>query len=105
GDESTPLLFTDVMNCANVRVVQRRSRLSFALEPGKRSRVLRQFSWQKLQSDKAMQARVLGFVDHAHASAAEFLDDAVMRNVFDGDVEVLGGRAVVGWLSTELRGC
>ena len=35
---------------------------------------------QELQSDKAVQLYVLGFVDNAHATAAEFLDDAVVGN-------------------------
>jgi len=33
---------------------------------------------QKLESDKAIEARVLGFVDYAHATAANLFDNAVV---------------------------
>jgi hypothetical protein len=34
---------------------------------------------KKLESDKATERSVFGFVDHAHPAAAELFDDAVMR--------------------------
>ena len=43
-------------------------------------RVLRQILRQKFQRDKAAEPRVLRFLDHAHATAAKFFDDAVLRN-------------------------
>ena len=35
---------------------------------------------QKLQGDKTVESGVLGLVDHTHAAAAEFLDDAIVRD-------------------------
>ena len=35
---------------------------------------------QELQRDEAMQAGVLGLVDHTHPTAADFADDTVMRD-------------------------
>jgi hypothetical protein len=49
-------------------------------ETRQRLRIAPDFVGKKFQRDKAMQPRVFGFVDDAHPAAAEFLDDAVMRN-------------------------
>jgi hypothetical protein len=35
---------------------------------------------KKFQSDKAAQLRVFRFVDNAHSTATEFVDDAVVRD-------------------------
>jgi hypothetical protein len=35
---------------------------------------------QELEGDEAMQPGILGLVDHAHAAAAEFLDNAIVRD-------------------------
>jgi hypothetical protein len=49
------------------------------LESSQRLAIAGQFVGQELQRDEAMEPGVLGFVDHAHAAAAELLDDAVVR--------------------------
>jgi hypothetical protein len=40
---------------------------------------------KKLQCDKPAKFVVLGFVDHAHATAAQFLQDTIMRNCSPGN--------------------
>jgi hypothetical protein len=40
----------------------------------------RNFVRQELERDETVQSRVLSFVDHAHAAAAQFLDDPVVRD-------------------------
>ena len=80
GDEGLTVVFTDVVDGADVRVVERRCRLRLALETGERLRVLGYFLRQELQRDKSVQARVLGLVDHPHAAAARLLDDAVVQD-------------------------
>jgi hypothetical protein len=52
-------------------------------------RVARYFIREKLQRHEAMAARVLGFIDHAHATTPELPDDALMR---DGRVDHAGSR-------------
>jgi hypothetical protein len=79
GDESVALVLSDVINSADVGMVQGRCRLRLALEAGERLRVLRYFIGQKLQSDEAMETGVFGFVHHTHPATAELLDNAVMR--------------------------
>jgi hypothetical protein len=77
----------DVVDRANVRMIQRRRGLGFAPETLKRLPILRQILRKKLEGHKAAEAGVLGLVDDAHASAAEFFEDAVMR---DGLIEQEG---------------
>ncbi len=42
--------------------------------------VPRKIIGQELQGDETAKLGVLGFVDHAHAAATEFLDNAVVRD-------------------------
>ena len=50
---------------------------------------------QELQRDKAVQASIFGFVNHAHAAAAQLLEDAVVR---DGLVQQAAAlRAEIGY--------
>src|SRR5208283_5159793 len=79
-DERLTLFLPDFMNSADIGMVQGRSRLSLSLEAGQGLRIFGHIIGQKLEGDKAMQADVLGLVDDAHATTAEFLDDAVMRD-------------------------
>jgi hypothetical protein len=62
----------------NRKMVQGGGRAGFAAKSFQGLRVLRQILRQKLQSDEAAQHGVFRFVDHAHSTTAEFLDDAVM---------------------------
>jgi hypothetical protein len=70
-------------------MIQRGDCLGFALKAAEGLLVAGNFVGKKLQSDEAFQARVFGFVNNAHTSAAEIFDDAVM-----GDGEANQGRAV-----------
>ena len=80
GDERMALVLADVMNRANVRVIQGGGSLRFALETSQSLRVFGHFVGQKFQGDEAVQAGVFGFIDHSHAAAAELLDDPIMRD-------------------------
>ena len=75
GDEGFAVLLADVVNGADVGMVERGSGLRLALEAGQRLRIAGDFVGQELQGHEAVQARVLGFVDHTHAAAAEFFDE------------------------------
>jgi hypothetical protein len=61
-------------------MIQGGSGLGFAAEATERLRVFGDIVGQKFKRDKAVQARVLSLVNHAHASAPELLEDAVMGN-------------------------
>src|SRR5208283_1550241 len=78
GDECLSALLSNVINRADVGMVQSGCGLSFALKAGERLRVAGNVFRQELKGDKAMQACVLGLVDDTHSTAAQFLDDAVV---------------------------
>ena len=63
---------------------QRRHRLRLALEPRERGRILRQPFGQDLDRDVAIQLRVAGAVDLAHAARAERGNDFVRTELGTG---------------------
>ena len=78
GDEGAAVLLADVMNGADVGMIQGGRGSSLALEPAQRLPVASQVVRQELERHEATEPGVLRFVDHAHAAAAELLDDAVV---------------------------
>ena len=80
GDEGLPVLLANVIDGADVGVVQSGCGLGFALEAGEGLRVVGNSFGQELQRDEAMQAHVFSLVDHPHSATAEFLHDPVMRD-------------------------
>ena len=76
--ERFAILLANIVHGANIRMVQGRSRLRFQLKPRERLRIARHLRRQKLEGDKAMQPQVLGFIHHAHTSAAQLLHDSIM---------------------------
>ena len=72
--------FSNVMNRADVRMVQRRGRLRFALKTAHRLSVSREFRGEKLQGDSPTEAQILGAEHHTHAATAQTFDDAVPRD-------------------------
>ncbi len=77
-DERLPVVLADVVDRADVRMVQ--GRCSLTLKAGQRLGVLCNFGRKELQGDEAVQPRVLSLVHHPHATAAELLDDSVVRD-------------------------
>ena len=73
-------MLADFVNCADIGMVQGRSSLSLSLEAGQCLGVFGHFIGQKLQRDESVQGYVLCLVDDTHAAAAEFLENAVMRD-------------------------
>ena len=71
GDEGAAVLLADVVNRADVRVIQGGRGSGLALESIQRLRVASEFVGQELERDKAMEPRVLRLVDHAHPAAAQ----------------------------------
>ena len=80
GDERLAVVLADLVDRADVRMVQRRRGTRFAPEAFQRLRVAGHFLGQELQGHEAAKVGVLGLVDHTHPAAAELLDDAVMRD-------------------------
>src|ERR1700674_262249 len=80
GDERLPILLANVVNRADVGMVESRCGLGFTLKTGKSLGVFGYFIGQEFQGNEAVQPRVFGLVDYPHPTTAEFLDDAVVRN-------------------------
>ena len=71
------VLFADVVQRADVRVVQAGDGLRFALEALLHLGVVGEVRRQDLDRDRAVQPRVGGLVDLAHAAGAEGAGDFV----------------------------
>ena len=78
-------------------MVQRRCGLRFSLEACQGLPIHRHIVGEKLQRNKAAQARIFGFVHDTHPAAAKFLDDAVVGDgLADEGVGVRHGAAILG---------
>ena len=63
--------------------------MRFPLETGEHLKIFRDIIGEEFQGNKAMQAGVFGFIDHAHAAAAKPVHDVVVgKNLAD---ERVGG--------------
>ena len=80
GDESLSVMLADFVDCADVGMVQGRRSLSLSLKARQCLGILGHFIGEKLQRDESVQGYVLGLVNNTHASAAELLENAVMRD-------------------------
>ena len=78
GDKRAALKLTNVINRANVRMIQRRGRARFTPESFDRLSILRYIVRQEFQRDVSPKPRVLGLIHHAHATAAQFFQHSVM---------------------------
>ena len=79
-DVGLALLLTDIVNGADVGMVQGRGGLSFPLETSQGLRIARHLIWEELQGDEAVQAGVFGLIDDAHPPAPELPDNFVVRD-------------------------
>src|SRR5579864_9835183 len=77
-DESLPARLIDLVNSADIWVIEGRSGARFALKTLESLCVGGDVLGKELEGNEASQLDVLGLIDDTHASAAEFLDDAVM---------------------------
>ena len=82
GDEMLAVRFVDLVNRADVRMIERGGGKGFALESFAGCGIILHFRGQEFQRDVAPQLEVFGFVDHTHPAAAELRENPVMRNGF-----------------------
>jgi hypothetical protein len=71
---------TDVVDGANIRVIQCGGRLRLTLEAAKRLRITSHLVGQELEGNEAVEAGIFGLIDDAHTPAAELFDHAVVRD-------------------------
>ncbi len=84
GDEGFAVFLTDVVDGANVGVIEGGCGSCFTLKTGECLRIFCDGVGKKFERDETAQARVFAFVDDTHAATTEFLDDAVMGNSLAG---------------------
>ena len=70
----------DVVERADVRVVQRRGRPGLTLEPFERRRIGRELRRQKFDRDLTAEPRVLGAINDTHPALPDLVEDAVVRD-------------------------
>ena len=80
GDEGVAGIFADVVDGADVGVVQCGSGLGFAAEAGEGLGIFGDVVRKKLEGHEAVQAGVFRFVNDAHATAAKFFEDTIVGN-------------------------
>lgn len=88
GDEGFAVFLADVIDGADVGVIESGGGLGFALEARKSLGIAGDVVGEEFKGDETMKAGVFGFVDNAHAATADFIDDAV---VGDGLTDKRGG--------------
>ena len=82
GDESAAFVFADVVDGANVGMVEGGGGASFTLETLEGLTVVGESVGKEFQSDMAAEAEVFRFVDLTHAAGAEFAKNAIVRDGF-----------------------
>jgi hypothetical protein len=81
-DEGVAVGFVNLVNRADVGVVESGSGAGFSLESLKGLIVPHQVGWEKLDSNIPAQAEIHGAVDHSHATAAEMFLNPVVGDDF-----------------------
>ena len=79
-DEGLAVLLVDLVDGADVGMIQGRGGAGFALKSFKGLSIRCNLFGEKLESDEASELDVLSFVDDTHAAAAKFFDDAIVRD-------------------------
>ena len=80
GDEGTTFEFSDIVNGADVRMIERGCSARFAAESLDRQSVLGNIVRKEFQRDTPAEPRVFGLIDNAHSAAAEFFLNVVVGN-------------------------
>ena len=88
-DEGSPIGLINLVDRADVWVVQGGRGFGFPLETAEGLCVVGEFVGKKLQGDVATELEVFAFIDHAHAAPADPAEDAVMGDCLPHG---LGGR-------------
>jgi hypothetical protein len=72
GDEGVAVLLADVVDGADIGVVQSGCGFGFTLKTGERQGIAGKIVGQKLKGDETMQANIFGFIDHAMPPSPSF---------------------------------
>src|SRR5678810_556036 len=81
GDEGLTVLFADLVNRADVRMIERRRRPRFEPEALGGLRAALQVAWQELQRDVPAKRQILGLIDDAHTARADAAQDPIVGDL------------------------
>src|ERR1700719_2502156 len=87
GDEGPAGFLANVINGADVRMIQGGGSFGFTPAPAERMRIAGNIIRQELESHETVESRVLSLVDDTHPALAEFFDNAVVRDGLAEQVE------------------
>ncbi len=79
-DKGAAIGFVNLVNRTDIRMVQRGGRACLAAKTLKRLRVFGEFFGKELQRNVAAELQIFGFVNHAHAAAADLTQNTVMAD-------------------------
>ena len=85
GDERLPIMLTNLVNRADVGMIQRRRRPRLPPEALQRQGLACRIFRKKLQRHQPPQRSVLGLVDDSHAAAAQLAQHAIVRDCLPRD--------------------
>src|SRR6185503_8730991 len=80
GDEGPPIGLVDLVNSANIRMIQRRRSLGFPLKTAESLRAFRRAVRQELERDKAAEPHILSLEYDSHGAGAELFNHTIMRD-------------------------
>ena len=105
GQEEMAVFLTNLMDRADIGMVKGGSGAGLTPETLQCLRILRDIVGKKFKGDKSTQGDVFGLINHAHAAAAKFLDDAVVRDSTpDHARPITGGKSYVGEKGKSTKG-
>src|SRR3954470_22488694 len=93
-NEGMAFIVFNAMNGADIGVIKQGSSPSFAGKALQRFGIPGEVFWDEFQRDVAPELEVFSLIDHAHTTAPEFAEDAVMGNLLTDHESVttlLGG--------------
>src|SRR5262249_9445297 len=79
-NERVALVFADVVNCADIGMIEGGGGAGFSAKAFESLGIGREILREKFESYAAAKALVLGFIDDPHAAATQLLENLVMRD-------------------------
>src|ERR1700689_66600 len=80
SNEGPALVLADVIDGADIGMIEGRGRLGFATKASQGKLVAQAFAGKELQGDRAMKANIFRLVHYAHSTTTQLLDNAVVRD-------------------------
>src|SRR4029077_2995075 len=80
GNEGVAAIFADIVNRADVGMIQGRGGLRLAFESRQCLPIASQIIRKKLEGHESVEPCIFGFIDDTHPAAAELFQNAIVRN-------------------------